>query len=159
MYQTIRAAENQAPQGIKFSPGQIVTTPGALAVLEERFGFLRRRAFLVTRHCAGRSLLDHLDASRAPSAEEAEALLEFFRALHLMRIEHGDLKATNLLWHDGRIFLIDLDAMVQHQSPRRYAKAWRRDRARLLRNWASASVLYRWLDATLPPAEPQRSMR
>ena len=55
--------------------------------------------------------------------------------------------------------VIDLDAMVQHQSPRRYAKAWRRDRARLLRNWAPASVLYRWLDATLPPAEPQRSMR
>lgn len=35
MHQTIRAAENQAPQGIKFSPGQIVATPGALAVLEE----------------------------------------------------------------------------------------------------------------------------
>ena len=35
MYQAIRATENQAPQSIKFSPGQIVATPGALAALEE----------------------------------------------------------------------------------------------------------------------------
>ena len=130
-----------------------VATPEPLAVLEERFGFLRRRAFLVTRHCAGRSLLDHLDASCAPSAEEAEALLEFFRALHLMGIEHGDLKATNLLWHEGRIWVIDLDAVRQHDSRKTYARAWRRDRSRFLANWPEGSRLRAWLDTRLPAAD------
>lgn len=130
-----------------------IATPEPLAVLEERFGLLRRRAFLVTRHCAGRSLLDHLDASRAPSAEEADALMELFRALHLMRIEHGDLKATNLLWHEGRIWVIDLDAVRQHDSQKSYARAWRRDRSRFLANWPEGSMLRGWLDACLPAAD------
>ncbi|WP_427773426.1 hypothetical protein [Comamonas thiooxydans] len=50
MYQTIRAAENQAPQGIKFSPGQIVATPGALAALEEHKVTPLR---LLARHLSG----------------------------------------------------------------------------------------------------------
>jgi tRNA A-37 threonylcarbamoyl transferase component Bud32 len=136
-----------------------IATPDPLALVEERVGPLRGRAFLITEHCPGINLLKLLSAEAMPSAEVAQAIVSLFQRLHDLRISHGDLKATNLLWRDGRVFLIDLDAMVQHQSPRRYAKAWRRDRARLLRNWASASVLYRWLDATLPPAEPQRSMR
>ena len=68
-----------------------------------------------------------------------------------MRISHGDLKATNLLWDQGRIVLIDLDAMVQHRSVRQHARAWQRDRSRLLRNWPQDSVLYQWLEANLPP--------
>ena len=130
-----------------------VATPEPLAVLEERLGFLRRRAFLVTRHSAGQPLLECLDASRAPSAEEAEALLEFFRALHLMRIEHGDLKATNLLWHEGRIWVIDLDALRQHDSRKTYARAWRRDRSRFLANWPEGSALRAWLGTRLPAAD------
>ena len=33
-----------------------------------------------------------------------------------------------------------------------FARAWRSDRARLLRNWPASSVLHQWLDKALPPA-------
>lgn len=129
-----------------------IATPAPLALIEERLGPLRRRAWLIAEFCPGPNLLAHLSAEREPPPDEARAIATLFQSLHALRISHGDLKATNLLWHDGQVFVIDLDATVQHRSPTAYARAWRRDRARLLRNWPTASALHRWLDETLPPA-------
>ena len=113
---------------------------------------MRRRAWLVTECCPGMSLSDHLSADQEPPAAEASAIATLFATLHRLKISHGDLKATNLLWHAGRIWLIDLDATTQHRSAAAYRKAWRRDRERLLRNWPADSVLGRWLQVKLPPA-------
>ncbi|MBL8395010.1 MAG: hypothetical protein JNK99_09725 [Candidatus Accumulibacter sp.] len=129
-----------------------IATPLPLALIEERLGPLRRRAWLVSEFCPGPNLLDHLAADREPPAAEARAILALFETMHRQRISHGDLKATNLLWHAGRVVVIDLDAMRQHRSAAVHARAWRRDRARLLRNWPPGCVLYRWLDERLPPA-------
>lgn len=131
-----------------------IATPAPLALIEERFGPLRRRAWLVNTLCAGPNLLDHLapHVASGPPAAESSALRTLFATLHRERISHGDLKATNLLWQDGRVVLIDLDAMQQHRSDASHARAWGKDRARLLRNWPADSGLHRWLDAELPPA-------
>lgn len=131
-----------------------IATPAPLALIEERFGPLRGRAWLVTEHCPGPDLLQHLDPDRPPPEAEARALTTLFAALVRERISHGDLKASNLLWHAQRLFVIDLDAMTQHRSPERFARHWRRDRARLLRNWPAGSALHAWLDAHLPDAPP-----
>lgn len=127
-----------------------IATPAPLGLVEERLGPLRRRAFLITEHCPGVNLLELLSADQPPPDDVGLALVSLFRTLHDLRISHGDLKASNLLWYEGRVFLIDLDAMQQHRSPFRYARAWKSDRARLLRNWPQASALNRWLDANLP---------
>ncbi|MEF8715411.1 MAG: lipopolysaccharide kinase InaA family protein [Accumulibacter sp.] len=129
-----------------------IPTPAPLALIEERCGPLRRRAWLVCEYCPGPNLLAHLSPDQAPPADEARAMLNLFEAMHRQRISHGDLKATNLLWDAGRILLIDLDAVVQHHLPVAHRHAWRRDRARLLRNWPAASILRRWLDDHLPAA-------
>jgi len=131
-----------------------IATPRPLAVIEERLGPLRGRAFLVSEHCPGASLLDVLDAGQVPDPALAAALLELFGQLHALRISHGDLKASNLLWDAGRVVLIDLDAMRQHTSPAGFARAWQRDRARFLRNWPAGSPLREWLDRSLPGAQP-----
>ena len=128
-----------------------IATPAPLALIEERFGPLRRRAWLVADHCPGASLADHLAADREPPAAEAAALTTLFATLHRLRISHGDLKASNLLWHAERIWLIDLDACTQHRTDAAFRKTWQRDRARLLRNWPADSMLGRWLDRVLPP--------
>jgi len=60
------------------------------------------------------------------------------------------MKGHNLIWRDGRWWLIDLDAMRQHVCSRAYARHYARDRARLLRNFPAGSALYRLLDARLP---------
>ena len=87
-----------------------------------------------------------------PPSDLAQALLTLFEMLYRLRISHGDLKAANLIWHEGRVWLIDLDAVKQHRSDTAFARAWRSDRARLLRNWPASSVLHQWLDKALPPA-------
>ena len=127
-----------------------VPTPKPVAVVEERVGPLRRRAFLITEYCPGPNLLQHLSPDCVPGAAEAGALRSVFHMLHHLRITHGDLKASNLLWCDGKLTLIDLDAMVRHTSDSAFKSAWRRDRARLMANWPESSVLWRWLDENLP---------
>ncbi len=129
-----------------------IATPGPLAVIEERIGPLRRRAWLIAEHCPGVNLADHLDPSSLPPEGEAAALSELFRLLCRLRITHGDLKATNLLWHDGRVWLIDLDACTQHRSDAAWRRAWQKDRSRLLRNWPEGSPLRGWFDGVLPEA-------
>lgn len=129
-----------------------IATPRPAAILERRFGPLRGRAWLVTENCPGRNLREMLDAAHAPHPIVGGTLVDLFKVLVAVRITHGDLKATNLLWHDGRIHLIDLDALTQHRGDAAFYKAWARDRARLLRNWPEDGPLHAWLDTHLPPA-------
>ena len=125
-------------------------TPAPLALIEERYGPWRRRAWLISEFSPGPNLQTHLSPFADPPTAEANALRTLFAGLHAQRISHGDLKAMNLLWDGARIALIDLDAVVHHRSPATYRRAWRRDRARLLRNWPPDSPLHLWLDAHLP---------
>ena len=129
-----------------------IPTPAPLAVIEERWGPLRGRAWLITDYCAGPDLAEHLAADREPPPREAEAILSVFDTLFRARISHGDMKATNLLWSEGELCLVDLDAMCQHRSADAHRRAWRRDRTRFLKNWPAGSALHRWLEAHLPPA-------
>ena len=106
----------------------------------------------MTEFCPGESLLQHLSEDREPDTAEAEAIRNLFAMLFRLKISHGDMKANNLLWHDGRLSLIDLDSLTQHGSNRAFVRAWRRDRERFVRNWPKQSMLHRWLAASLPEA-------
>ena len=129
-----------------------ISSPEPLAFVEERIGPLRRRAFLVCEYCPGSNLLDLLSPDCEPAGDVARAIVSLFSTLYALRISHGDLKATNLLFHDGKVVVIDLDAVRQHRSEGAYARAWQRDRERLLRNWPASCALRQWLDTHLPPA-------
>jgi tRNA A-37 threonylcarbamoyl transferase component Bud32 len=130
-----------------------IATPKPLALLEKRFLWLRRGAYLVTEHLSGPDIIQHL----APYVEngdvpEAEllALDRLFADLIRERISHGDFKGHNLLWQDDRWMLIDLDSMCQHRTQASFAPAYARDRARFMRNWPEKSALYRVIDGRLP---------
>ncbi|WP_341707832.1 lipopolysaccharide kinase InaA family protein [Halopseudomonas sp.] len=129
-----------------------IATPAPLAMVEQRFGPLRRRAWLVTEYCSGVDLLRYLgeDGQRLPDDAAAAAMLRLFAQLVQARISHGDLKATNLLWWDGKVVLIDLDAMQAHASDAGWQRAWQKDRQRFIRNWPAGSPLAGWLDERLP---------
>ncbi|AYC34558.1 serine/threonine protein kinase [Pseudomonas cavernae] len=133
-----------------------IATPQPLAVLERRWCGLRGRAYLITDSLAGQDILARFqpylatEEGVAPPEAELVALDRLFAALLRERISHGDLKGSNLFWHDGHWALIDLDAMRQHHSARRFVAAYARDRARFLRNWPADSALYRLLDQRLP---------
>ncbi|MDR0577699.1 MAG: hypothetical protein LBI87_09250 [Candidatus Accumulibacter sp.] len=131
-----------------------IATPAPLALIEERIGPLRRRAFLINEFCPGENLLRRFPSDREPEPAEAAEIRAFFERLFRARITHHDMKATNFLWHDSRLAVLDLDALIQHGHEMGFGRAWRRDRARFLRNWPESSAFHRWLDANLPEAPP-----
>jgi tRNA A-37 threonylcarbamoyl transferase component Bud32 len=129
-----------------------IATPRPLAVREQRWCWLRGRAWLVTEYLQGQDIIARFDTRKGDLPPEGEllALDRLFAALVRERISHGDLKGYNIFWQDGRWALIDLDAMQQHRCPRRFARAYAKDRARFLRNWPADSALHRLLDQRLP---------
>jgi tRNA A-37 threonylcarbamoyl transferase component Bud32 len=130
-----------------------IATPRPLALVEQRAGPLRGKAWLITEYCDGESLAERYpDPDTAPPAAELDAIGALLGQLVAARISHGDLKATNLLWCDGKPHLIDLDAMRQHASAAVFRRAWEKDSARFLRNWPEGSTLRRALEAVLPQA-------
>lgn len=130
-----------------------IATPKPLALLEKRFLWLRRGAYLVTEHLAGPDIIErfgpYVESGEAPE-KELLALDRLFADLIRERISHGDFKGHNLFWQHDRWALIDLDSMCQHRTHASFAPAYARDRARFMRNWPQDSALYRVIDGRLP---------
>ncbi len=131
-----------------------IVTPTPLAVIEQRWCWLRGRAYLITDYCDGQDIIARFEAYKqaTPPENELLALDRLFAALLRERISHGDFKGHNLFWDEkqGAWSLIDLDAMRQHRNARSFARAYARDRARFLRNWPVDSALHQLLDQRLP---------
>lgn len=129
-----------------------IATPRPLAVKEQRWLWLRGKAWLVTELLGGENIIarwqDYLHDS--PPEQELQALVALFARLIRERISHGDFKGYNLFWERDRWTLIDLDAVQQHGSDASFARSYSRDRARFLRNWPADTALHRLLDARLP---------
>ena len=130
-----------------------IATPQPLAVIENRWCGLRGRAWLMSDYCGEQDIIARLEPYQNTDAvpeAEISALEALLQALIREKISHGDLKGHNILWHQQRCYLIDLDAMQQHHSLRSFARAYAKDRTRLLRNWPQESPLYKLLDQRLP---------
>jgi tRNA A-37 threonylcarbamoyl transferase component Bud32 len=132
-----------------------IATPKPLALLERRFIWLRRTAYLVTEYLPGPDIIErfapYVASGEAPESE-LQALETLFSQLIRERISHGDLKGHNVFWHQDRWALIDLDAMCQHSSHSAFAAAFAKDRARFMRNWPADSALHQLLEQRLPKA-------
>ncbi|MDB6141481.1 MAG: Serine/threonine protein kinase [Pseudomonas sp.] len=132
-----------------------IATPKPLALLEQRFFWLRRKAYLVTEYLPGPDIIErfapYVESGEAPE-DELQALDLLFAQLLRERISHGDLKGHNVFWQQDRWALIDLDAMCQHSSASSFASAFARDRARFMRNWPVDSALHQLLEQRLPTA-------
>ncbi|RAU46625.1 MULTISPECIES: lipopolysaccharide kinase InaA family protein [unclassified Pseudomonas] len=130
-----------------------IATPKPLALLEQRFFWLRRKAYLVTEYLPGPDIIErfapYVASGDAPETE-LQALDRLFAQLVRERISHGDLKGHNVFWHQDRWALIDLDAMCQHSSASAFAAAFAKDRARFMRNWPADSALHQLLEQRLP---------
>lgn len=107
-----------------------------ICVLEKRFGPICQDAYFISRFIPGTELLDLLPTldndQRQRVATEIKAA---FTKLRKNMLSHGDMKATNLLWLDGQIYFIDLDAARHHRSEQGWQRAYRKDRRRFLKNW------------------------
>ena len=112
-----------------------IRTPAPIAMIEERLGPLRGRAYYISRLEAAPDATQ-LPALQGKAQETAIAeLAALLRLLDQAALSHGDLKATNLILTPQGPALIDLDALRDHQCPRLAKRAQARDLRRFLRNW------------------------
>ncbi|MDE1461934.1 lipopolysaccharide kinase InaA family protein [Spartinivicinus poritis] len=118
-----------------------IQTPQPIALIEERCGPLRGRAFLILEYVAGPDCLSHFLAATDSSEVERwlPAFSQLFETMEKYQISHGDLKANNLLLAESGLQMIDLDAMQQHDRPGSFQVAFQRDLQRFNKNWLNAS--------------------
>lgn len=117
-----------------------IATPKPLALVEERFGWLRRRAYYLSAYVDAPDALQFF--TQCANSEEkqiaARNIASLFYKLYLLKLSHGDCKATNIKIVDLSPVLIDLDGMQAHSAgmfngwfERKHVK----DLKRLMYNW------------------------
>ncbi len=111
-----------------------IATVQPVALIEHRFGWLRRSAYLVMRDMGGVDLAERFEI------RHVRAVVALFDDLARAGLMHGDAKATNFLDIDGRIHLIDLDAMRAPRTKRVLRQGLLRDIERFVANWDSATI-------------------
>ncbi|MDP3744789.1 MAG: lipopolysaccharide kinase InaA family protein [Methylotenera sp.] len=120
-----------------------IATPKPLALDEERVGCFRRRAYFVSEYIDAPDVMQFFAQSTNSQDKETVAhnLAALFYKLYLLKLSHGDCKATNIKIVNFAPVLIDLDGLQDHFGKvignwwfeRKHIK----DLKRLMRNWAN----------------------
>lgn len=110
-----------------------VPTPRPVAYFEERSQGLLRRGYFISEHVEGVSLERLLGDPDKRSAID-DAIATFFYLMRLLKFSHGDMKATNFLWSQERLFVLDLDGMQRDLSFHKANVLIMKDKARWLKN-------------------------
>lgn len=113
-----------------------LNTPKAVGYAEQRLGGLLDRAYFICRYTPGIPVSLLVEPALSRACREMDRI---FMLMERLRFNHGDTKAGNFLWHHDRLWLLDLDAMEIHLSPRQARKAIARDRARWSRNFSTTN--------------------
>ena len=116
-----------------------IPTPKPVALLEKRLGPFRSTAYFITEHVDGVDAyrLFHSDRARGINTESIVAWFgRLFQMLADASISHGDSKATNYIVAENGLSITDLDAMREHRFKGGFRRAFRRDLARFMQNWA-----------------------
>jgi len=125
--------------------GISVATPALM--LEKRFGPLRFNAYYVCEYIEGAPLIEILPSLDEQEVKEvAQCIQDIFGKLKVHRLSHGDMKASNLIWHQSQVYAIDLDAAKCHSNQLSWQRAYRKDRKRFLKNWIDHPKLYHMFD-------------
>ena len=115
-----------------------IATAEPVALLERRYGLIRRQAYLLTEYVDAPDIHDFFaDVGVTDTHKQAVAgnVARLFEKLNLLAISHGDFKATNVKIADSQPLLIDLDSMRQHTCRRIFERQHVRDLRRFLQNW------------------------
>lgn len=116
-----------------------INTPHPYFFYEERLLWIfRRRAFFLSEKIEAPHLLDFMNSGELIPSEIENIITsfkEFFEIMVYYQISHGDMKATNFIFHNRKLFVLDLDAMKRYRSRNLYNKAIRKDLDRFMRNW------------------------
>lgn len=118
-----------------------IATPAPLAIVEERFGWLRSRAYFLSEYVDAPDAMQFFShcAKVEDKKTAARNMAGLFYKLYLLRLAHGDFKASNIKIVDLDPVLLDLDSMQAYRSSLIYDWWFERkhikDLKRLMKNW------------------------
>jgi len=118
-----------------------IATAQPLALIEQRWGVLRRRAYYLSEYVNAPDAKQFFAqcASDDEKLVVARRLAALLHKLYLLRYTHGDFKATNVKIAGLKPLLIDLDAMQAHGlgcfSAWWFERKHIKDLKRLMENW------------------------
>jgi len=127
-----------------------IATAAPVALYERRFGLVRRHSYFLAEYIEAPDVGQFFSAADIPLSEKSAAaahLATLFYKLRLLKIAHGDFKASNIKIVDNKPVLIDLDSLRQHRCPWLFDKRHVRDLRRFFRNWADDPVTEQLLSA------------
>jgi serine/threonine-protein kinase RIO1 len=128
-----------------------IATPTPIALVERKFGSLVLESWFVCEYLDADNLLD-VWLYQEPSVQELDFIRKLFRTMKQLKMSHGDMKATNLLVANDKIYVIDFDGARQHVFKARLMRALERDKQRFLHNWQKPELkklLQEQIDAVL----------
>lgn len=129
-----------------------ILTPEPVALIEQTPALGKRCSYFICKYQPGQNTWDffcdekdcdesNIDKEKQMVADELIATLYQLCEYH---ISHGDLKGSNFLVHNNKIWVLDLDAMTQHKMNWRFKKVWQRDKLRFLKNWDKKACYKHW---------------
>lgn len=108
--------------------------------IENRKAWFRHTSYFISEYHESEELLD-VYQKRQPTDDELKQIKTIFDLMQKTQISHGDLKAQNLLIDDlGKVTLIDLDSMQEHQTNEQFQKVFNKDKKRFLKNWQDVKI-------------------
>jgi len=130
-----------------------IGVPAPVAYMEKQVGPLRGRSYFVYEYVDAEDLLTYImtHTNTCNIDDVIQNVIDTFTALYASKINHGDMKATNLMvGADRGITLIDLDAAAKPDSAETFRRGYDKDRSRFMRNWRDNPKLTERFDRALP---------
>ncbi len=106
-----------------------IPTAEPIAVVEQRFGPLRRQSYYITRFVSGKILNKTLEEGL--TGQELEKVIkgvaDFFKVLKKERIEHRDPRSHNVILNEEKLHFMDLDTLRRYRISRLFQHHHERD--------------------------------
>ncbi|MCX7627246.1 MAG: lipopolysaccharide kinase InaA family protein [Methylophilaceae bacterium] len=132
-----------------------IATAPPLALIERRWGPLRRESYYLSEYVEGQDIGQVLADPATPEHRKQEIAARTATLLHKLYrlgICHGDLKTDNLKLAGDQLLLLDLDALRLHRHGPWFERRHARDLKRLLKNWSHDPAIRHLLSAHIRQA-------
>jgi tRNA A-37 threonylcarbamoyl transferase component Bud32 len=119
-----------------------ILTPQPMMLLENRFFGIRNKAYFISAYIDAPDVQVYLEQNKNQHHVAIKNIVNLFYQLHLLKLSHGDMKASNIKMINENPCLIDLDSMLQHRYDFFALKGHVQDLQRFMQNWQRQSTLY-----------------
>ena len=121
-----------------------IATAKPVALIQHRKYGLKGKTYFLAEYIDAPDVAQYFaqTQNKTQRADAVKNIVTLFYKLCLLKISHGDMKATNIKIQGTQPVLIDLDSMRQHQWDYFAQKSHVRDLQRFMQNWQNDNALY-----------------